>query len=551
VSALAQTLNNLGTGRVVAIGGVGIGMIAFFIFLTSRLGSPGGMVLLYGNLDPADSGQITAKLESQQIPYELKAGGTQIFVPSEDAPKLRLSLNQAGLTGSGTIGYELFDDANALGTTSFVQRINQVRALEGELSRTIKSIDNVKNARVHIVLPQRELFSRDSKEPSASIVLKLSGRFSKAQVQAVQNLVASSVPGLTTARISIVDDKGNLLARGDASDGDGTASPADADELRNTYEMRMARTIEELIERSVGFGKVRAEVNADMDFDRIVTNSEIYDPNGQVVRSTQTVEEGANSTESENASAITVAENLPNAQNEGLAGGGPSAATSSSRTEETVNFEISKTIKNHIRETGTINKLSVAVLVDGTYTTDADGNAIYQPRSQEELQQFEKLVSSTVGYDKKRGDIIEVVNLKFAIVEGVFAEDEIEPLFGLSKQDYFHVGEIIVLSVIAILVILMVVRPLLMRALEAIPTAAERELMAEKAAPALAGPPESALAAAAGAMPEEEEEDDTLINLAQIEGRVKASSLKKVGEIIDKHPEETVSIIRTWMFAEK
>jgi flagellar M-ring protein FliF len=408
VSALAQTLNNLGTGRVAAIIGVGIGLIAFFVFMTSRLGTPGGMVMLYGNLDPADSGQIAAKLESQQIPYELKAGGTQIFVPNEDAPRLRLSLNQEGLTGSGTIGYELFDDANALGTTSFVQRINQVRALEGELSRTIKSIDNVKNARVHIVLPQRELFSRDSKEPSASIVLKLSGRFSKAQVQAVQNLVASSVPGLTTARISIVDDKGNLLARGDASEGDGTATPADADELRNTYETRMAHTIEELIERSVGFGKVRAEVNADMDFDRIVTNSEIYDPNGQVVRSTQTVEEGANSTESDNASAITVADNLPNAQNEEIGGTGPTAASSSSRTEETVNFEISKTIKNHIRETGTINKLSVAVLVDGTYTTDADGNAIYEPRSEEELQQFGKLVRSTVGYDKKRGDIIEV-----------------------------------------------------------------------------------------------------------------------------------------------
>lgn len=567
MNALAQAVANLGAFRLASIVGVGLGLVAFFIFLASRLAGPGGMVLLYGDLDPSESGKIVSTLEAQQIPYELKAGGAQIYVPNNAVLKLRITLAEAGLPSGGTVGYEIFDDTDTLGTTSFVQNLNRLRALEGELVRTIISISNIDNARVHIVMPQRQLFSREMQEPSASVVLKLSNRsrFSQPQVRAIQNLVATSVPGLKTSRISIIDDSGNLLARGGEETVDGMTPFSDVEETQRAYEQHLAHTIESLLEKSVGFGNVRAEVNADMDFDRITINSEEYDPEGQVVRSTQTVEENATNLENqETEGAVTVGANLPGALGGEGEGGSAKSASKSSRIEETVNYEISRISKSHIREVGVVKRLSVAVLVDGTYTKDANGDQVYQSRPPEDLADYEKLVRSIVGFNEGRGDTVEVVNLQFTIVEEEFAEEVIEPLFGLHKQDYFRIAEILIFSIVGVLVIFMVVRPLLMRALEALPPPSaliEREGMitdqiAPGAAPAALTGPESAVAAAAGTVPIPSaaplaEEAEALIDIRQIEGRVKGSSLKKIGEIIEKHPEETVSIIRNWMFQEK
>lgn len=556
MSAIAETFRSLGAARLLAIAGVGVGLIAFFMFLISRLAGP-EMALLYGDLDVGDSSRIVAKLEGMGVPYEIRGNGSQVLVPRTRVPRLRMTMAEEGLPTGGSVGYELFDQSDGFGTTSFVQSINHVRALEGELSRTIRAIATVEAARVHLVIPRRQLFSRDKEEPSASIVLKLRGasRFTSEQVLAVRHLVAAAVPGLKPSRISVVDDGGNLLAR-TVEEGAKGPSGASADEMRRNYEHRLARTIETLLERSVGVGKVRAEVTAEMDFDRITTNSETYDPDGQVVRSTQTVEESADSTEREAENAVTVGTNIPEESvPAGLEGG--QSSTRSLRTEETVNYEISKTVKSHVHESGSVDRLSVAVLIDGTYTANEDGTTTYVPRSDEEVQQIEKLVRSAIGYDAERGDSVEIVNMRFASVEEDWGEEEEPPLFGLSKSDYFRIAEILVLGVVAMLVILLVVRPLMARVFESLPpprpAGAGKDLLSDQSggpAPALAAPSSGAAGEGAGGGGEDQASLDQLIDIDQVEGRVKASSIKKVGEIVERHPDETVSILRNWLYQE-
>jgi len=537
--------------RLAIMGGTVVGLLAFFIFLTSRLTSP-AMSLLYSDLDPNDSGAIVKQLEAQKIPFELARGGTEIYVPGDKVLRTRVSMAEQGLPGGGSVGYEIFDESDALGSTNFVQNVNLVRALEGELARTIRSITNVKAARVHLVMPRRELFSREKQEPSASIVLRMTGssRLAKEKVLAVQHLVAAAVPSLTPRQISIVDDKGNLLARG-FDDPEGLFEE-DAESKRINYETRLARTVEELLEKSVGFGKVRVEVRADMDFDRVTTQEETYDPDGQVVRSTQTSEENAQSQDREQDLPVSVGTNLPDNNESGT---GASAQSSESRTDETVNFEISKRVTSTVKDTGVVNRLSVAVLVDGTYRVDENGDRQYSPRATEEMELLATLARTAIGFNEDRGDTVEIINMRF--VDAEIGEETFEEIFfGFSKEDLMRFAELLVLAIVAILVILLVVRPLISRAFEASPMAAgmaeaEAALLAEGAeAPALAGPGmEPGLIE--GGPPGHEESFDELIDIDRVEGRVKASSVKKVGEIVEKHPEEALAIIRNWMYQEQ
>jgi flagellar M-ring protein FliF len=547
VDNFLQTLRNLGTVRLVAMAGVAVGLIAFFIFLTLRLNTT-QMSLLFAELDPNDSGKIVTQLEGSGIPYQLRAGGRQILVPSDQVLRLRMQMAESGLPNGGSVGYEIFDKSESLGTTNFVQNINLVRALEGELARTIRAINKVEEARVHLVMPKRELFSRQKQEPSASVVVKTQGhvKLPKAQVLAIQHLIASAVPGLSPRRISIIDGRGRLLARAGEEDPEGEIVAEDADDIRLGYENRLQRAVEALVEQSVGLGNVRAQVSVEMDFDRISTNTESFDPDGQVVRSTQSVEESANSTDKTSQSTVSVGNNLPDADADSDNG---SSSSRSNRTEETVNYEITKTVKSHVRESGSVRRLSVAVLVNGTFNSDEDGNRIYQPRTKEEMDQLTALVQSAIGYDEKRGDKLELINMRFTNPDDLIAPAE-GPLFGLTKSDYFRIGEIFVLAIVGILVILLVVRPLIARTLDALPSALEaakeRTLLSDQSedAPALAGPTGTGVSGPLS------DEPESMIDLDRVEGRVKASTLKKIGEIVERHPEETVGIIRQWMFAD-
>ncbi len=282
-------LRNLGAARLAILGVTAAALIGFFLFIGMKVTQP-RMALLYGNLDLQDSANIVARLEQQKVPYQIAANGAQVLVPEDRVLRLRMQMAEAGVPAGGSIGYELFDKANALSATNFMQNLNHLRAMEGELARTIRAIDQVQSARVHLVLPKREVFSREQREPSASIVIKTrGGRLDQPQVRAIQNLVAGAVPDLKSSRVAIIDDRGNLLAGANTEE---AADPVAAGaskmvEVRRQAEDRLRKAIETLLERSVGIGNVRAEVSVDMDFDRVTTNQELFDPEQQVVRSTR------------------------------------------------------------------------------------------------------------------------------------------------------------------------------------------------------------------------------------------------------------------------
>jgi flagellar M-ring protein FliF len=524
-----------------ALGIVGLASVAFFIYLSARLSTP-GMALLYADLNAKDSSQIVAKLEAANVPFELKAGGTQIYVPTDKALRMRMTLAQEGLPRGGSVGYEIFDRSEGVGSSSFVQNINRLRALEGELARTIGSMAQVRAARVHVVLPKRQLFAREREHPSASIVVKTyrGEPLSSGQVLAIQHLVAAAVPGLKPNRISIVDGRGNLLARGTKDGNTPRMAVRSADEMRRAYEARLARKIETILGRSLGAGKVRAQVTANMDFDRITTAKETYDPDGKVVRSTQTDEENSKQQNRSAQKPVTAANNLRRTgQKAGENESGSSSETT--KTRERVNYEISKTVRNHVRVTGNVKRLSVAVLVDGTYTV-ADGKATYKPRSKADIERLAALVRSAIGFDAKRGDVVQVTNMPFADGAPKPDDKEATPFLGLSKADYMRIAEVAVLAILSILVLLMVVRPIVRRLIEPAPAGSH-------STPQLA---DQSGETAALPSPDGDSQIDAeaMIDLSQVEGRVKASTVRKVGDIVEKHPEETVQIVRNWMYQE-
>ena len=278
MNAMVQSLKDLSQIKLMVMIGTAVVLIGFFAYLSLRVAAP-TMSPLYTSMPVEDGAKVIADLELQNVPYQLRANGTQILVPSDQVDRLRLKLAQKGLPSQGSmVGYEIFDKGDTLGTSNFVLTLNQLRALEGELARTISSFDTVENARVHLVTPKRELFSRDTVEPTASVAVKLrsSGGLNKNEISAIRHLVATAVPGLKPQRVTIVDSRGALLAKGVDEANDANAVSEDAEEFRNEYEKKTVERIEHLIEQSVGTGKEKAEVHADIEFNRTIKNSEKY-----------------------------------------------------------------------------------------------------------------------------------------------------------------------------------------------------------------------------------------------------------------------------------
>ena len=547
MNAMVQSLKSLNQVKLAAMIGTAVVMIGFFAYISLRVAAP-TMAPLYNSVPVDDGGKIISELELENVPYELRRNGTQIMVPSDQVDKLRLKLAQKGLPSQGSIiGYEIFDKANTLGTSNFVLNINQMRALEGELSRTIASFDTVETARVHLVSPKRELFSREANEPTASVAVKLrgAGGLNKNEIAAIRNLVASAVPGLKPQRVTVVDSRGVMLAKGVDTTNDPNAVSEDSEGFRTEYEKKTVERLERLLEQSVGMGKVKAEVHAEIDFNRTVMNSEKYDPEGQVARSVQTVKKDENANEKNADPSVSASNNLPAAQ----AAAGSTNASNRKRTEETTNFEISKQVTNSIKEAGIIKRLSVAILVDGTYTPDAEGKLQFAPRSEEEIKKLEKLVQSSIGYDTTRGDEVSVVTMQFAAPPtDMFASSPFDWL----KQDFNSIIQTLVLGGVAILSILLVIRPLVARAIESAEMAAKEDEMeqAALAAPSIAArlvdQSRKARDEDEGEAPEEQED---MINIDRIQGKLRSSTYAKINNMVDKHPDETAQILRQWLSA--
>jgi flagellar M-ring protein FliF len=533
LQGLVDFLKGLGASRLMAMIAVTTALIGFFAFVIMRVTTP-QMTTLFTDLSVEDSSGIIKDLERQGIPYELRNEGSVIMVPKDKVTRLRMKLAEGGLPKGGGVGYEIFDKSDALGTTSFVQNINHLRALDGELARTIRAIDRIQAARVHLVLPERPLFSRETPEPSASIVVRVRGALEPQQIRAIRHLVASSVNGLKPQRVSIVDEAGQLLADGAASDVD----QAVGDDRRASFEKRMRKEVEDIVSSVVGTGRARVQLSAEFDYNKITQTSDKFDPEGRVLRSSQTREES--SLTADNTGQVTVNNELPGNRNQDNT---PAARDQSKKTEETNNYEISRTTKTEVTEAGRVNRISVAVLVDGSYSKNEKGELVYQERSKEQLDRIAALVRSAIGFDQKRGDQVEVVNLRFAEAPAMVPIAEPTGLLGgmlqFTKDDVMYVIELGVMMVLGLVVLFMVVRPLVKRILasEEIAAALNGEIPASADSGALPGG--QALIPSSNAA--------HLIDVAQVQGQVHAQSVHRVGELAERNPNETVSIVRQWL----
>lgn len=537
MNPFADALLKMGPFRLLAALGVTAVVAAALFALIFRVGGE-EKALLFSGVEMAEAGEIASRLDAANIPYELKGDGTTIMVPRSKVLSARLMLSEDGLPSRGSVGYEIFDRQDVLGATQFQQNINRLRALEGELARTIASIRGVESARVHLVLPERQLFAQEREQPSASIVLKVGGDLSAGQVRAVRNLVASAVPGLSANRVTIADDGGRLLAAADGGD-DGVAAAEAVDERKAGIEERLRKEVQAIVESIVGNGAARVQVAADVDFNRLTSTSQTFDPEGRVVRETNSSEEKTTGG-SGGGGASSATRNLPDGATEGDSGGG---GEGSERTEEQVRYEISNKTTTEIVEGGRIKKLSVAVAVDGVTTPGADGaEATWAPRDAADLERITALVKSAVGFDEARGDKVEVVNLRFARSPEAGATAEKASMFSFGKDDIMRGAEIIAALIAAFGVIFFVLRPLVSGLIR--PSGGAPALAAGGAAPAL-GPP------SAGALPAPGSgggnAGEAGLDVARISGQVNQSSVKRVAEVIEQNPDESAQILRTWL----
>ncbi len=484
--------------------------------------------LLFGNLSNDDVRSISRYLDQESIAYRQDSVAKSISVPTDRVAELRLKLAEQGLPSDATIGYELFDQPEAFGVSNFVQQVNRLRALEGELARTITNIDAVTQTRVHLVLPVRETFSRDRQEPSASIILTLSrnNTLSPAQIQSVRHLVASAVERLTPENISIVDSAGNLLARPTDDTLIGGLTPG---ELRLSYERLLVDKVQTSVGLIVGFDKVRTQISAELDFSETVINEEEFDPDGRVLRSSEEIEENARRVEGRD-SIITVENNLP----EGAAENDNSLRSLevTSRSEERLNYEISRTRTNRVIAPGRVERLSVAVLVDGSYQLQPDGQYVYVPRSAQELAEIERLVKSAIGFDETaRQDQVEIVNLQFFGDTPV--SEEAEPNFyGIPLSELRELIEIVILAIVALVIALVIIRPLLIRAFAGDENAdGEQNLLTDESS------------SGSGLFSTGDHEKSQ----SEIDVEINDNIIKQVESIVLQYPEESLAVIREWL----
>ncbi len=453
---IAEFLGGLSAGKKVAMGVtavfIGAVLVTLFLWAGNTTYQP-----LMTNVNPEDSAAVIRLLREKRIPFKVDDGGKTISIPKESIYEFRLELATMGMSQGNVTGYEVFDK-QSLGTTSFVHKINQKRALEGELMRTINTISGVKRSRVHLAIPQKSTFVEDQKKSSASVVLDLEPGtvLNEKQVYGIGNLVARAVEGMDIADVVIVDATGKTLSK-NTSDPLAAATATQLD-FKTKFEQETERKVEAMLARVVGEGRVVARVNADFDFSNVNETQTLYDSDGSAVRSTHEDVKSMEGSRPGPTGLAGAASNLP---------GQPPAVNSQVKSDtktssKVVNYEVPQTIRRTQKASGTIKKLSVAVVVDGkAVKIPAKDGAAAQSKTEawsaEKLAEFESIVATAVGIDRKRGDTVEVKNMEFsredfAEAERVIAENE--------RRSYIQ--NMLIYSVIGLTIIfffLLVVRP--------------------------------------------------------------------------------------------
>lgn len=440
--------------------------LAGLILMTVWTGAP-DFQILYSNLTPEDAGEMVSKLKEQKIPYQIAGNGKTLLVPKEMIYETRLSLANEGLPQGSGVGFEIFDNTT-LGMTEFVQNVNYQRALQGELSRTINGFDEVESSRVHIVMPSKSLFIEDEEPPTASVVLKLrrGRRLTEEQIKGIVHLVSASVSQLDPENVTIVDNYGKTLA---GSKDRSTTAKLSLDQLeyQDKVEKGLEKRLETMLDKVLGQGKTISRVSCSFDFRQHEKTEEVFDPNGKVVRSEKILNTISNAPEAVATGVPGVASNVPSEKIEtSRSTGGTSEKPGYQKEDKTMNYEIGKVTSRTIEPLGRIERISVAVVIDGTHELvkgeENEEEWKYTPRTQEEIKKIEDIVKRAVNFDAERGDEIEVVNIPFEVAKKMESEEEISEEGWLSMLER-HKGyfKYVSLAIFLIFSFLFVVKPLM------------------------------------------------------------------------------------------
>ncbi len=409
MSAILSIFTKLSIQQRFFIGGVFVAIIVLLAFVFLIVNEP-TYVTLYANINPDDATKVIEYLDSEKVPYKIDAGQT-ISIPSNKLYQVRLALAGKGIPSSGIIGYEIFDNST-MGMSEFMQKVNYKRALEGEIAKTIMQLRGVSNARVNIVIPEKSIFKEEQKEPTASVALTLGNTIlSSNNIAAITNLVSSSVEGLRPEKVTIIDSNGRLLTKQYEEEGLSVSSSKQY-EIRGKVETYLAKKAQGILDKVVGYGNSDVKVNVDIDFTKAEKTMTTFDPESQVAIS-------ENSVKTTNSGVSRIDSNLVSSEN------------------STTNYELSKTIETVISGSGSIKRVTVAVVVNGIpeESTDASGKktTLIKPRPKEQLQQIEQLIRQSVGIDEQRNDRISVVSIPF---ENQFEKPEVieeAPLGDINK----------------------------------------------------------------------------------------------------------------------
>lgn len=517
-----DSVKGLGKMRLISLGLVGTALLGSLAAISIYNNSP-QKTLLYSDLELNEAAEMVDDLTKDHIVATTSPDGKNIYVPKNKVAEARLLLAKAGLPGGGVVGYELFDKNGTLTSTQFEQGIDQTRAMEGELERSIRLLHGVRNVRVHLVLPHRDLFSTETNPAQASVILDIgrAGAVSNDSITAIQNLVAAAVPGLQSHSISIVDTRGEVLAQ--PGDPDSLAGQESSlEKQRHAEEIRLSQSVEDILSPTIGMGHVRARVAVTMNTDLIHETQESYDPDEQVLRSQTTSSD--KSSNSENDPGTSVGNNLPNAN----AGNNNKSGSQEDREDETNNYEIGKRVRVINQTRPRVSRLSIAVMVDGETTKDEHGKVIWKPLSDDKIKQLTNIVESTIGYDKDRGDKVNVVSMPFKIDNGVdFAHDD---------GTVFTHDMIVLLiecSIPAILIILaglLIVRPILKHKKE------EKRLEEERRNTPIGKNIDINV----------DDKDDS-VKVEGVNGNMKRESVIGVINNVEQNPDDSLSVIRNWI----
>ena len=535
-----DNIRKLGMVRIAMLIGVTLGLLGAFVWLEVQGPNRGRMAILASDLDAQAAQQITAELGKRKIPF--RQDGNQIFVPDGDLATARTLLAASNLSSDSVTGYEIFDRGNDLAVTDFDQQVKLTRALEGELARTIVSVHGITHARVHLVLARREPFAHDRQHAQASVMLTTSGRqiLSGEAVQSVVDLVAAGVPGLRPQDVTVVDSNLHLLVQaGDTNDA--RLKSGTEEELRQKTESRLAQAVELMLERSLGPGHVHAEASIRMNFDKVNETQEKFDPDGSVVRSTQNVT--SNNKTTDKTGPVSLQNNLPNAD-----AGAAVTGSQEGRQEETTNYEIGKTVRAIVHDQPQVERITLAVMVDGTDEVGTDGKHTWKARDQAELDRIDKLVKSAVGFDDKRGDRIDVVSMPFVSTLDAPDTAPVAPAHKVNA-DLVTFVQMIAFGIVGFGIIILTARSII-AALnkQSVGLAAVEGPAGELsggAAGAIGAPNGGALGIEHGGGGEAGDSD--AVDLNQVQGQMRASSIRKVTQLMERHPDTALAIIRGWM----